>query len=94
MSQTDAGYIHALAGIKQAAAGRSKSLSLSGLGLTTLPPEIASLTALQTLDLRVNQLTTMLHLLGMDHEKPTFKCAGRDFRLTDVAEEVVKNVLA
>jgi hypothetical protein len=37
---------------------------------------------------------TMLHLPGMDHEKRTFKYAGRDFRLTDVAGEVVKNVLA
>jgi hypothetical protein len=37
---------------------------------------------------------TMLRLLGMDHEKRTFKYAGRDFRLTDVAGDVVKNVLA
>lgn len=37
---------------------------------------------------------TMLHLLGMDHERLTFKHAGRDFRLTDVHGRVVKEVIA
>ena len=37
---------------------------------------------------------TILHLLGLDHEKLTFRYAGRDFRLTDVKGEVVKGVLA
>jgi hypothetical protein len=37
---------------------------------------------------------TILHLLGFDHEKLTYRYAGRDFRLTDVAGEVVKAVLA
>jgi hypothetical protein len=37
---------------------------------------------------------TILHLLGLDHERLTFKYAGRDFRLTDVAGEVVSEVLA
>ncbi|NDE99298.1 MAG: DUF1501 domain-containing protein [Verrucomicrobia bacterium] len=37
---------------------------------------------------------TILHLLGLDHEKLTFRYAGRDFRLTDVKGEVVKRVLA
>ena len=37
---------------------------------------------------------TMLHLLGFDHEKLTFRYAGRDFRLTDVHGRVVKEVLA
>jgi hypothetical protein len=32
--------------------------------------------------------------MGMDHELLTFRHAGRDFRLTDVAGEVVKGVLA
>jgi hypothetical protein len=35
----------------------------------------------------------MLHLLGLDHERLTFRHAGRDYRLTDVAGEVVKPVL-
>jgi hypothetical protein len=33
-------------------------------------------------------------LLGFDHTKLTFRYAGRDFRLTDVAGNVVKGVLA
>jgi hypothetical protein len=37
---------------------------------------------------------TILHLLGMDHEKLTYQYAGRDFRLTDVAGRVVNEVIA
>ena len=37
---------------------------------------------------------TILHLLGFDHEKLTFRHAGRDFRLTDVSGKVVKAILA
>ena len=37
---------------------------------------------------------TILHLLGLDHERLTYRYAGRDFRLTDVAGNVVKGVLA
>ncbi len=37
---------------------------------------------------------TLLALLGMDHEKLTYRYAGRDFRLTDVAGNVVKPILA
>jgi uncharacterized protein (DUF1501 family) len=37
---------------------------------------------------------TMLHLLGVDHERLTFKFQGRDFRLTDVSGKVIKDVLA
>jgi arylsulfatase A-like enzyme len=37
---------------------------------------------------------TVLHLLGIDHERLTFKYQGRDFRLTDVHGEVVKGLLA
>ncbi|MFM8577469.1 MAG: DUF1501 domain-containing protein [Planctomycetaceae bacterium] len=37
---------------------------------------------------------TLLHLLGLDHEQLTYRFAGRDFRLTDVAGEVIKPVLA
>ena len=36
---------------------------------------------------------TLLHLLGMDHEQLTYRYAGRDFRLTDVAGEVVHDIL-
>jgi hypothetical protein len=37
---------------------------------------------------------TMLHLLGLDHTKLTFKFQGRDFRLTDVSGRVIDKVLA
>jgi len=37
---------------------------------------------------------TLLHLLGLDHTRLTFKSQGRDFRLTDVSGEVVKDLLA
>ncbi len=37
---------------------------------------------------------TILHLLGLDHERLTFRYAGRDFRLTDVAGRVVKEIVA
>ncbi|MBX3111209.1 MAG: DUF1501 domain-containing protein [Fimbriimonadaceae bacterium] len=37
---------------------------------------------------------TMLHLLGIDHERLTYRYQGRDFRLTDVAGEVVSDLLA
>jgi hypothetical protein len=37
---------------------------------------------------------TVLHLLGIDHEKLTYRYSGRDFRLTDVAGTVVKPLLA
>ena len=37
---------------------------------------------------------TMLHQLGLDHTKLTYRYAGRDFRLTDVHGRVVKEILA
>ncbi|MEX0725399.1 MAG: DUF1501 domain-containing protein [Planctomycetaceae bacterium] len=37
---------------------------------------------------------TMLHLLGFDHEKLTYRYAGRDFRLTDVHGNVVRELIA
>jgi hypothetical protein len=36
---------------------------------------------------------TILHLLGIDHERLTYRYAGRDFRLTDVAGHVVDEIL-
>jgi hypothetical protein len=37
---------------------------------------------------------TILHLLGIDHERLTFRFQGRDFRLTDVEGKVVTNLLS
>jgi hypothetical protein len=37
---------------------------------------------------------TMLHLLGLDHKRLTWRYSGRDFRLTDVAGEVIQDIIA
>jgi hypothetical protein len=37
---------------------------------------------------------TILHLLGLDHERLTYRYAGRDFRLTDVAGQVAREIIA
>ena len=37
---------------------------------------------------------TILHLMGLDHEKLTYRYSGRDFRLTDVHGRVVREILA
>ena len=37
---------------------------------------------------------TLLHLLGLDHERLTYRFQGRDYRLTDVHGNVVHDVLA
>lgn len=43
----------------------------------------------------VNDLhATILHLLGLDHKKLTYRYNGRDFRLTDVSGNVIKEILA
>jgi internalin A len=66
--------------IEKAARDGAKTLGLNGLGLTMLPPEIGSLTALQTLDLHHNRLTalppeigslTALQTLDLNHNRLT-----------------------
>lgn len=43
----------------------------------------------------INDLhATILHLMGMDHEKLVYRHNGRDFRLTDVAGEVIRKIIA
>ena len=37
---------------------------------------------------------TLMHLLGIDHERFTYKFQGRRYRLTDVHGKVVKDILA
>ena len=37
---------------------------------------------------------TLMHLLGIDHERFTFKTQGRRYRLTDLSGKVVKDILA
>ena len=36
----------------------------------------------------------MLHLLGLNHEKLTYRYAGQDFRLTDIYGRVVTQIIA
>lgn len=44
--------------------------------------------------MHINDLhATMLHLMGLDHEKLTYRYSGRDFRLTDVAGVVARDIL-
>jgi hypothetical protein len=43
----------------------------------------------------VNDLhATILHLLGIDHKRLTYRFNGRDFRLTDVGGVVIDDILA
>jgi hypothetical protein len=45
--------------------------------------------------MHINDLhATMLYLLGIDHEKLTYRYSGRDFRLTDLAGKVAKEIVA
>jgi uncharacterized protein (DUF1501 family) len=37
---------------------------------------------------------TILHLMGLDHERLTYRYSGRDYRLTDVSGRVVEEILA
>jgi hypothetical protein len=37
---------------------------------------------------------TILHLMGLDHERLTYRYSGRDFRLTDVSGQVARAILA
>jgi hypothetical protein len=37
---------------------------------------------------------TLLHLLGFDHQRLTYRFQGRDYRLTDVHGDVVREILA
>ncbi len=37
---------------------------------------------------------TLLHLMGIDHERLTYRYQGRDFRLTDVHGHIIKDILA
>ena len=37
---------------------------------------------------------TIIHLMGLDHEKLTYRYSGRDYRLTDVHGQVIKELFA
>ncbi len=42
----------------------------------------------------INDLHAILHQPGLDHKKLTYRYSGRDFRLTDVGGNVVRDILA
>ena len=37
---------------------------------------------------------TILHLMGLDHERLTYRYSGRDFRLTDVSGQVARAIIS
>jgi hypothetical protein len=53
-----------------------------GFGITRDPVHVHDLQA------------TILHLLGLDHERLTYRFQGRDYRLTDVSGKLVRELLA
>ena len=58
-------------------------------------PHTGSKTAAPTRSMTMPDFhATILHLLGFDHERLTYRHAGRDYRLTDVQGNVVRDVLA
>ena len=57
---------------------------------SAVPAEELKVTVLHTTDLHA----TLLHLLGFDHERLTFRLQGRDYRLTDVHGKLVRGLLA
>jgi uncharacterized protein (DUF1501 family) len=77
---------------------RSFSMWLAGggvkVGLTYGATDELGYNAVEDV-VHVNDLhATILHLLGIDHERLTYRYQGRDFRLTDVAGKVVRPILA
>ena len=62
---------------------------------TPTAPPTRSATASTENPVHVHDLhATILHLLGIDHERLTFKYQGRRFRLTDVHGKVIRDLLA
>lgn len=47
-----------------------------------------------SLYLELDWHATILHLLGLDHTQLTYRYAGRDFRLTDVQGDILKDIMA
>ena len=74
-------------------AEHERALALCGVASTEVrrPGDFANL---QGLVLPGGESTTMLRLLGFDHERLTFRHAGRDFRLTDVHGRVEEELIA
>ena len=69
---------------------------LYGLGSDkqNLPGVIAMCPGCQPVKGAENWQSTILHLMGLDDERLTYRHSGRDFRLADVEGNVVKDILA
>ena len=63
-------------------------------GMTTARPTTTATTSSRTRSTSTICNATILHLLGIDHTRLTYKFQGRDFRLTDVHGKVVKKLFA
>jgi Protein of unknown function (DUF1501) len=59
-----------------------------------LSSQLVAQPARRELDVRDDLHAAIVHLLGLDHRKLTYRYAGRNFRLTDVEGEVVQGLLA
>ena len=81
----------ALAGLKQAA----HLVPNASMLINTLPVlEAQASSAIENIVTPYDLQATLLHLLGIDHERLTFRFGGRDFRLTDVHGNVPREILA
>ena len=59
-----------------------------------VPPTSSAFTSPRT-KVHIHDLhATIWHLVGLDHERLTYRYSGRDFRLTDVHRNVVHDILA
>lgn len=74
-------------------AGLAKGGRLGAEVVPGKPADSRLIHALSHKDPSLAMHATLLNQLGMDHTKLTYRYAGRDFRLTDVYGEVVKDVL-
>ena len=76
--------LHDLDGRRRRQAGRHASAQTDELGYNVVEDPV-----------HVHDLhATILHLLGLDHKKLTYKFQGRDFRLTDVSGNVVRALVS
>ena len=75
--------------------GGGKVARAAGQHLAGFGEDLLYLDLFQAGQVHINDLhATVLHLMGLDHERLTFEHHGRPFRLTDVAGKVVKEIIA
>ena len=60
----------------------------------TAPPTSTARTAVENQMHHHDLHATMLHLLGLDHQRLTYRYGGRDYSLTDIHGRVVKEMIA